>query len=229
MVLSRTCKSTGICWSGREHSWRESRWPEGRPTTFYLTAWSTFSWTWETWWAKSAIRYPQSSYWDPCTCLVPFWRKWHQCDKNLFCFLLQMSFMQSSWVKHTSPTARAPLNPDTGSKTVWDSRVEGYIILRDLELYLTKLARDFLLLASKAQVTQHWALGPWQHTNAHKGWSDTEQKIGIIFKVITLISALAVLSTCCMVLSFKRFFSYMMFNCIFMGFLGYFPQFLSYF
>ncbi|XP_010730097.1 uncharacterized protein LOC104919725 isoform X2 [Larimichthys crocea] len=67
----------------------------------------------------------------------------------------QMSFMQSSWVKHTSPTARAPLNPDTGSKTVWDSRVEGYIILRDLELYLTKLARDFLLLASKAQVTQH--------------------------------------------------------------------------
>lgn len=63
--------------------------------------------------------------------------------------------MQSSWTRHTSPTARAPLNPDAGSQTVWDSRVEGYIILRDLELYLTKLARDFLLLASKAHVTQH--------------------------------------------------------------------------
>uniref|UniRef100_A0A8C6MBS2 Ciliary neurotrophic factor n=1 Tax=Nothobranchius furzeri TaxID=105023 RepID=A0A8C6MBS2_NOTFU len=34
-------------------------------------------------------------------------------------------------------------------KTLWDSRVEGYIVLRDLDLYLTKLARDFLLLASK--------------------------------------------------------------------------------
>ncbi|XP_055082306.1 uncharacterized protein LOC117381324 isoform X2 [Periophthalmus magnuspinnatus] len=33
--------------------------------------------------------------------------------------------------------------------TQWDSRVEGYIILRDLDLYLIKLARDFLLLATK--------------------------------------------------------------------------------
>ncbi|XP_068572425.1 uncharacterized protein [Cebidichthys violaceus] len=58
----------------------------------------------------------------------------------------QMSYMNSSWTKPTSPT---PLNPQTRSKTIWDSRVEGYIILRDLDLYLTKLARDFLLLASK--------------------------------------------------------------------------------
>lgn len=58
-----------------------------------------------------------------------------------------MSYMRSSWTKPTSPTA--PLNPQTRSKTVWDSRVEGYIILRDLDLYLTKLARDFLLLALK--------------------------------------------------------------------------------
>ncbi|XP_044079606.1 uncharacterized protein LOC122888802 [Siniperca chuatsi] len=67
----------------------------------------------------------------------------------------QMSYMQSSWKKPTSPTVRAPLNPETSSKTVWDSRVEGYIILRDLDLYLTKLARDFLLLASKTHTTQH--------------------------------------------------------------------------
>ncbi|XP_075957508.1 uncharacterized protein LOC142959889 [Anarhichas minor] len=58
----------------------------------------------------------------------------------------QMSYMNSSWTK---PTSRTPLNPQTRSKTVWDSRVEGYVILRDLDLYLTKLARDFLLLASK--------------------------------------------------------------------------------
>uniref|UniRef100_A0A3Q0S2L9 Ciliary neurotrophic factor n=1 Tax=Amphilophus citrinellus TaxID=61819 RepID=A0A3Q0S2L9_AMPCI len=37
------------------------------------------------------------------------------------------------------------------SRTVWDNLVEGYIILRDLDLYLTKLARDFLILASKIQ------------------------------------------------------------------------------
>ncbi|KAI3373555.1 hypothetical protein L3Q82_022151 [Scortum barcoo] len=66
----------------------------------------------------------------------------------------QMSQMRSSWVKPTSPRARFPLNPDTGSRTVWDRRVDGYIILRDLDLYLTKLARDFLLLASKTHVTQ---------------------------------------------------------------------------
>uniref|UniRef100_A0A3B4GZR5 Uncharacterized LOC102205818 n=1 Tax=Pundamilia nyererei TaxID=303518 RepID=A0A3B4GZR5_9CICH len=41
--------------------------------------------------------------------------------------------------------------PSSRSRTVWDSRVEGYIILRDLDLYLTKLARDFLLLATKIQ------------------------------------------------------------------------------
>ncbi|KAG8008339.1 hypothetical protein GBF38_019456 [Nibea albiflora] len=67
----------------------------------------------------------------------------------------QMSVMQSSRVKHSPPTARAPLNPEAVSKTAWDRQVEGYIILRDLELYLTKLVRDFLLLASKAHVTQH--------------------------------------------------------------------------
>ncbi|XP_037604553.1 uncharacterized protein LOC119475692 isoform X1 [Sebastes umbrosus] len=61
----------------------------------------------------------------------------------------QMSYMRNSWTKPTSPT---PLNPQTRSKTEWDSRVEGYIILRDLDLYLTKLARDFLLLASKTHL-----------------------------------------------------------------------------
>ncbi|XP_045894996.1 uncharacterized protein LOC123962749 isoform X2 [Micropterus dolomieu] len=61
----------------------------------------------------------------------------------------QLSYMQSSWMKPTSHKVQEPLNPETSSKTVWDRRVEGYIILRDLDLYLTKLARDFLLLASK--------------------------------------------------------------------------------
>uniref|UniRef100_UPI0037E7023E interleukin-27 subunit alpha n=1 Tax=Semicossyphus pulcher TaxID=241346 RepID=UPI0037E7023E len=63
----------------------------------------------------------------------------------------QMSNMRSSWRKPTSPPQ---LVPDTTAKT-WDSLVEGYIILRDLDLYLTKLARDFLLLASKTLMTQH--------------------------------------------------------------------------
>nr|XP_046265922.1 uncharacterized protein LOC124070250 [Scatophagus argus] len=66
----------------------------------------------------------------------------------------QMSYVQSSRMKPTSPAVRAHKNPDTVSKTVWDSRVEGYIILRDLDLYLTRLARDFLLLASKTGMTQ---------------------------------------------------------------------------
>ncbi|XP_072301769.1 interleukin-27 subunit alpha [Eucyclogobius newberryi] len=42
----------------------------------------------------------------------------------------------------------------SSSRTQWDSRVEGYIILRDLDLYLIKLARDFLLLANKTTPTQ---------------------------------------------------------------------------
>ncbi|XP_069001775.1 uncharacterized protein [Embiotoca jacksoni] len=60
-----------------------------------------------------------------------------------------MSNMNSSWIKPMSAAVQTPSRPESSYKTVWDSRVEGYIILRDLDLYLTKLARDFLLLASK--------------------------------------------------------------------------------
>ncbi|XP_054610332.1 uncharacterized protein LOC129168744 [Dunckerocampus dactyliophorus] len=59
----------------------------------------------------------------------------------------QMSHIKGR--KLTFPTARTPSSQANNSKTVWESRVEGYIILRDLDLYLTRLARDFLLLASK--------------------------------------------------------------------------------
>lgn len=65
MLLSGTCRPTGICWSGRENSWRrrrKSRWRDRWSTTLYLRASSTFSWTCGTWWVKSAVRYPQSSY-----------------------------------------------------------------------------------------------------------------------------------------------------------------------
>lgn len=47
MLLSRTCRPTGICWSGRENSWRrrrKSRWQDRRSITLYLRALSTFSW-----------------------------------------------------------------------------------------------------------------------------------------------------------------------------------------
>lgn len=59
-------------------------------------------------------------------------------------------------MKPAPPPGNATLTSGSHTKTVWDSRVEGYIILRDLDLYLTKLARDFLLLASKTHVTQQW-------------------------------------------------------------------------
>lgn len=61
-----------------------------------------------------------------------------------------MSNIQSSGMKLTPPPGNATLSSESHQKTVWDSRVEGYVILRDLDRYLTKLARDFLLLASKA-------------------------------------------------------------------------------
>ncbi|XP_054899852.1 uncharacterized protein LOC129368766 [Poeciliopsis prolifica] len=62
----------------------------------------------------------------------------------------QMRVVRSSWVR---PIPAATLqNRQRSSRTVWESRVEGYIILRDLDLYLTKLARDFLLLASKTHL-----------------------------------------------------------------------------
>ncbi|XP_061596725.1 uncharacterized protein LOC133460178 [Cololabis saira] len=61
----------------------------------------------------------------------------------------QMRFMRNSWIKPTPPALH--LTSQGSPKTVWDSRVEGFIILRDLNLYLTKLARDFLILALKTQ------------------------------------------------------------------------------
>ncbi|XP_053187089.1 uncharacterized protein LOC128370930 [Scomber japonicus] len=63
----------------------------------------------------------------------------------------QMNKINNSWKSPTSNT----LDLETISKTKFDSRVEGYIILRDLNLYLTKLARDFLLLASKTRLPQY--------------------------------------------------------------------------
>uniref|UniRef100_A0A673AY77 Uncharacterized protein n=1 Tax=Sphaeramia orbicularis TaxID=375764 RepID=A0A673AY77_9TELE len=61
-------------------------------------------------------------------------------------------YMKSTSDSPTSTTVQTSMNPGSNSKTIWDKRVEGYIILRDLDLYLTKLARDFLLLASKAHL-----------------------------------------------------------------------------
>ncbi|XP_015255216.1 PREDICTED: uncharacterized protein LOC107101001, partial [Cyprinodon variegatus] len=60
----------------------------------------------------------------------------------------EMRGIKSSWVK-PAPCVELQ-NLGRSSRTLWESRVEGYIILRDLHLYLTKLARDFLLLASKS-------------------------------------------------------------------------------
>ncbi|XP_047462152.1 interleukin-27 subunit alpha [Mugil cephalus] len=57
----------------------------------------------------------------------------------------QMSFAGRSH----KPVSFSPSSHEGGSKTTWDSRVEGYVILRDLDLFLIKLARDFLLMASK--------------------------------------------------------------------------------
>ncbi|XP_034034581.1 uncharacterized protein LOC117517605 [Thalassophryne amazonica] len=64
----------------------------------------------------------------------------------------QMSRMNSSWIRPTSPPAWTPPNLHVTSERLWDSWVQGYDILRDLDLYLTKLARDFLLLAAKTHV-----------------------------------------------------------------------------
>lgn len=88
-----------------------------------------------------------------------------------------MSSIQSSRMKPTPPPGSAALTNESHSKTVWDSRVEGYIILRDLDRYLTKLARDFLLLASKTHTTQPWRKKMWTgmcplketHSSASKG------------------------------------------------------------
>nr|XP_049597878.1 uncharacterized protein LOC125981876 [Syngnathus scovelli] len=63
----------------------------------------------------------------------------------------QMTCIKSSERQANFPTIRTPLNQSTTSKTLWEKRLEGYIILRDLDLYLTKLARDFILLGSKTK------------------------------------------------------------------------------
>lgn len=60
-----------------------------------------------------------------------------------------MSHMNSSWTKPTPARVEKPLDPE--DKGDWNRTVEGYIILRDLDLYLTKMARDFLLLSNRSQ------------------------------------------------------------------------------
>lgn len=75
-------------------------------------------------------------------------------QQKQFLFLPQMRNIQRPQIKPTPTPGNTAPTRDTSPKTVWSSRVEGYIILRDLDLYLTKLARDFLLLASKTHVTQ---------------------------------------------------------------------------
>lgn len=69
------------------------------------------------------------------------------------CFHPQMGYIGSMSVKPYTTSVRS-MNAESNTWMEWDSRVEGYIILRDLDLYLTKLARDFLLLATKATPTQ---------------------------------------------------------------------------
>ncbi|XP_023867436.1 cardiotrophin-2-like [Salvelinus sp. IW2-2015] len=66
----------------------------------------------------------------------------------------QLRCVNSSSVSPTSPpTLTRAVSPSSShqalSKSLWTSRLEGYVILRDLERYLTKLARDFILLKTK--------------------------------------------------------------------------------
>ncbi|CAB1316316.1 unnamed protein product [Coregonus sp. 'balchen'] len=66
----------------------------------------------------------------------------------------QLRCVNSSSVSPISPPALTgavspPSSHQAPSKSLWTSRLEGYVILRDLERYLTKLARDFHLLKTK--------------------------------------------------------------------------------
>lgn len=74
---------------------------------------------------------------------------------HIECDLRDLVLRVNSQMNYTGGTSMRPPSPRASrvnarsSTTQWDSRVEGYIILRDLDLYLIKLARDFLLLATK--------------------------------------------------------------------------------
>uniref|UniRef100_A0A6Q2ZCW7 Ciliary neurotrophic factor n=1 Tax=Esox lucius TaxID=8010 RepID=A0A6Q2ZCW7_ESOLU len=66
----------------------------------------------------------------------------------------QLKSMNSSSVSPTSPntmTWQVGLSTSSWAKStsLWASRLEGYIILRDLESYLSKLTRDFTLLRTR--------------------------------------------------------------------------------
>ncbi|XP_046906410.1 uncharacterized protein LOC124488015 [Hypomesus transpacificus] len=72
----------------------------------------------------------------------------------------QLRFVKVSPVSTTSPpkltgSATPPASTAPPQQTLWLSRLEGYVILRDLERYLVKLTRDFLLLASKQTGGSH--------------------------------------------------------------------------
>uniref|UniRef100_A0A4W4EXR4 Ciliary neurotrophic factor n=1 Tax=Electrophorus electricus TaxID=8005 RepID=A0A4W4EXR4_ELEEL len=67
--------------------------------------------------------------------------------------LKQVSFQSPNPSPTSSPTSHSrsasPASSSSSGSSRWVSRLEGYVILRDLELYLGRLARDYTLLSAK--------------------------------------------------------------------------------
>ncbi|XP_048838208.1 uncharacterized protein LOC125712311 isoform X2 [Brienomyrus brachyistius] len=61
--------------------------------------------------------------------------------------LIQVRPADSSLSNHEPPTEAPP--PLFRARLAWHKRLEGYVVLRDLELYLRRLVRDFLLLKGR--------------------------------------------------------------------------------
>ncbi|XP_072557688.1 uncharacterized protein [Paramormyrops kingsleyae] len=68
--------------------------------------------------------------------------------------LIQVSHADSSLSNHEPPmeaplTEAPPPTPSFWARLAWHKRLEGYVVLRDLERYLRRLVRDFMLLKAR--------------------------------------------------------------------------------
>uniref|UniRef100_A0A3B3QEF9 Ciliary neurotrophic factor n=1 Tax=Paramormyrops kingsleyae TaxID=1676925 RepID=A0A3B3QEF9_9TELE len=73
--------------------------------------------------------------------------------------LIQVSHADSSLSNHELPmeaplTEAPPPTPSFWARLAWHKRLEGYVVLRDLERYLRRLVRDFMLLKARRSTAQ---------------------------------------------------------------------------
>lgn len=225
MLLSGTCKPTGTCWSGRGSScwWkRKSRWQWKQAAPLYLRASSTSSWTWGTWWAKSAVRYRSSTvFLLKSTHIVATLVHIHFGGSDTKTDVINFVLLSSADELHKELLDEASFPHRTASSEP-RNQLQNSMGQQSGRLHHSEGSRPLPHQAGKRLppaglkntiLTQYWK-GTTAVITRHfnQSFSGGVHTLHEAFRV-TLMNL--------------PFFFYMMSYCVFNGFLGYFPEFLS--